>query len=64
MQDTANIVSLVKGEEKYIFVYDDQSRAELLQVFGRFAGRKDLSFTWEDAVLVARRVTDCDRATT
>jgi len=34
-----NVLALVKGEERYIFLYDDQSRAEALRTLGRRCGR-------------------------
>ena len=50
------IVALVKGEERYVFVYDDANRAETLRTLGRFASKPDLSFTWYDAAIVSQRI--------
>ena len=41
-----NVVALVKGSERYVFLYDDDSRAEALRMLGRYASNPDLSFTW------------------
>ena len=56
MAEEVNVLALVKGSERYVFLYDDESRAELLQHFGRYASQPDLSFTWQDAVLLSRKV--------
>lgn len=44
-----NIVTLVKGDEKYFIVYDDESFEEARRQIGRWAANPDLSFTWYDA---------------
>lgn len=51
-----SIVALVKGSERYVFVYDDESRAETLRTLGRYASNSELSFTWYDAALVSQRI--------
>lgn len=51
-----NVLALVKGEERYIFLYDDASRAETLRMLGRFASDTDLSFTWYDAAVLSQKV--------
>ena len=51
-----NVVALVKGSERYIFLYDDASRAETLRTFGRFAANPELSFTWYDAAALSQRL--------
>lgn len=52
------MVGLVKGAERYVFMYGDSSseRAEVLRVFGRFASNIDLSFTWYDAAVLSQKV--------
>ena len=56
MTRDVNVLALVKGKERYVFLYDDESRVELLQQFGRYACQGDLSFDWQDAVTLSRRV--------
>ena len=50
MNDDINVLALVKGKERYIFLYDDSQRAETLRMLGRHASNPELSFTWYDAV--------------
>ena len=56
MTREVNVLALVKGKERYVFLYDDESRVELLQQFGRYACQGALSFDWQDAVTLSRRV--------
>lgn len=51
-----NVLALVKGEERYIFLYDDNRRAETLRTLGRYASDPDLSFTWYDAAVLSQKV--------
>jgi hypothetical protein len=51
-----NVLALVKGSERYIFLFDDASRAETLRVFGRYASNPELSFTWYDAAVLSQKV--------
>ena len=51
-----NVLALVKGEERYIFLYDDDRRAETLRTLGRFASDPDLSFSWYDAAVLSQKV--------
>lgn len=56
MQQDINVLALVKGGERYIFLYDDASRAEALRVLGRYASNPELSFTWYDAAVLSQKV--------
>ena len=51
-----NVLALVKGEERYVFLYDDSSKAETLRVLGRFASNPELSMTWYDAAVLSQKV--------
>lgn len=51
-----NVLALVKGEERYVFLYDDDSRAEALRVLGRYASNPELSFTWYDAAVLSQKI--------
>lgn len=56
MQKEINVLALVKGEERYVFLYDDTSRAETLRTLGRYASNGDLSFSWYDAAVLSQKV--------
>jgi hypothetical protein len=51
-----NVLALLKGEERYVFLYDDRSADQLLQTLGRYAADPELSFTWYDAAVLSQRV--------
>lgn len=51
-----NVIALVKGGERYVFLYDDDSRAEALKTLGRYAANPDLSFSWYDAAVLGQKI--------
>jgi len=51
-----NVLALVKGAERYVFLYDDASRAETLRTLGRYASNPELSFTWYDAAVLSQKI--------
>ena len=55
-----NVLALVKGEERYIFMYDDESRAEALRTLGRYASDNELSFSWYDAAVLSQKVRNAE----
>jgi hypothetical protein len=56
VNEDINVLALVKGRERYIFLYEDSQRAEALRVLGRFASNPELSFTWYDAAVLSQKV--------
>lgn len=56
MAGDINIVAIVKGEERYVFMFDDDSRAETLRTLGRFASNPELSFSWYDAAVLSQKI--------
>ena len=56
VNDDINVLALVKGKERYIFLYDDTQRAQALRALGRHASNPDLSFTWYDAAVLSQKI--------
>ena len=56
MNQDINVLALVKGDERYVFLYDDDNRAETLRTLGRYASNPDLSFTWYDAAVLSQKI--------
>lgn len=56
MSQDINVLALVKGDERYVFLYDDDHRAETLRTLGRYASNPDLSFTWYDAAVMSQKI--------
>ena len=61
MSNNINVLALVKGEEKYIFLFNDQNRKTTLRQLGRYASNPDLSFTWYDAAVMSQKVRKLTR---
>lgn len=53
-----NVLALVKGEERYVFLYDDKHRVETLRTLGRYAADPQLSFTWYDAAVMSKKIRE------
>jgi hypothetical protein len=56
-----NVLALVKGDEKYVFLFDDANRSEALRTLGRFASNPELSFTWYDAAVLSQKIRQSAR---
>lgn len=56
MSKDVNVVALVKGEERYIFLFNDQRKGELLRTLGKYASNSELEFSWYDAAVLSQKV--------
>lgn len=54
--DQINILVLVKGEEKFVFLYEDHQKADVLRQVGCFAANPELNFSWYDAAVLSQKV--------
>jgi hypothetical protein len=61
VNDDINVLALIKGNERYIFLYDDSQRAEALRMLGRHASNPELSFSWYDAAVLSQRIRQEER---
>ena len=50
-----NVLALIKGNERYVYVYDEESRATLLDAFRSQAADPQLSFNWFDAAVLTQK---------
>ena len=64
MSEDINVLALVKGQERYIFLYDDANRSNALRTLGRYASNPDLSFTWYDAAVLSQKIRRESQQTT
>ena len=53
-----NVLALIKGKEHYIFVYDDESRAQLIDTFRDQAADPALSLSWFDAMVLTTKARE------
>ena len=56
MDQEINVLALVKGTERFVFLFDDDSRSETLKMLARYASNPDLSFTWYDAAVLSQKI--------
>ena len=56
MSQDINVVALVKGEERYLFLFNDDNKSETLRTLGRYASNSELSFSWYDAAVLSQKV--------
>lgn len=56
MSQDINVLALVKGEERYVFLFDDNNRSEALRTLGRYASNPELSFSWYDAAVLSQKI--------
>ncbi len=60
-----NVIALIKGAERYVYVYDDASRRPLLDCFEEQAADPALSLNWFDAAVLTRKAREqADRSQT
>ena len=62
MDGELNVLALVKGEDRYVFVFDDANRLETLRMLGRYAADPQLSFSWYDAAMLSQRIREMAHA--
>jgi hypothetical protein len=53
-----NVLALVKGAERYVFVYDDISRPNLLETLRDLAANPDVAFSWFDAAVLSDKARE------
>lgn len=58
MSKLINFIALVKGQDRYMFFYDDQSQETLLEIFNRYASDRRLSFSSRDAKYLSKKVKE------
>lgn len=58
MPHAVNVLALVKGDERYVFVYDDASGESLLDSFREHAADPRLSFSWFDAAVLTEKARE------
>ncbi len=58
MSNELNVLALIKGTEHYIFVYDDESRPQLIDTFRDQAADPTLSLNWFDAMVLTTKARE------
>ena len=55
-----HLLALVKGEEHYVFLYEEEAKSELIQTLREWAADPRLSFSWFDAAVLTARLQSLD----
>ena len=58
MAESVNVLGMVHGEHRFVFIYDDQSIETILETLEQYAADPDLDFSWHDAAVLTQRVQD------
>lgn len=58
MHRELNVLALIKGQDKYVFLFDDANRVETLRMLGRYAADPELNFSWYDAAMLSQRIRE------
>lgn len=58
MRREFNILALIKGNERYVYVYDDVSRPGLIDTLRNHAANPGLNFTWSDAIILTEKARE------
>ena len=53
-----NVLALIKGGERYVYVYDDASRSPLLETFRAQAADPELSLNWFDVAVLTQKARE------
>jgi hypothetical protein len=58
MHTALNVQQFAKGEDKYIWIFDDRNRDATLRQIARDAANPELSLTWYDAAVLSKKVRE------
>lgn len=64
MRREFNVLALIKGEERFIYVYDDESRDTLINAFRDQAADPRVNFSWFDAAVLTEKAHEQARTAT
>ena len=56
-----NVLALFKGDKRFIFVYDDDSKDELIDEIRHRAADPSVAMNWFDAAVLTERVRNQER---
>jgi hypothetical protein len=58
VKDEFNVLALIKGDEHYVYVYDDASRTCVIELFHAQAANPELSLNWFDAAVLTQKAKE------
>lgn len=60
MDSDLNCVCYVKGEERYVWLWTEPNRAEVLRSLGRAASNPELALSWWDAAVLSQKIREME----
>ncbi len=58
MDQEVNVLALVKGDQRFVFLFDDENGDETLRQLARFAANPELDFSWYDAAMLSQKIRE------
>ncbi len=58
MPNEVNVLALIKGVEHYIYIYDDESRPQVIDTFRDQAADPTVSLNWFDAMVLTTKARE------
>ena len=58
MDQEVNVLALVKGDQRFVFLFDDDNGDETLRQLARFAANPELDFSWYDAAMLSQKIRE------
>jgi hypothetical protein len=55
VQHELSVLALIRGRERFVYVYDDESRDQLIEVIRAQAASPAISLSWYDAAVLTER---------
>ena len=55
MQQSMNVMSLIKDDVRYVFLFHTRDLPTFLQVLGRYAADPEHQLTWYDAAILSQK---------
>jgi hypothetical protein len=55
VQHELSVLALIRGKERFVYVYDDESRDELIEAIRAQAASPAVSLSWYDAAVLTER---------
>ena len=53
-----NVLCLVRGQERYVWMYDDGRERDVVRQLGKAAANPELSLTWKDAAMLSVKLRE------
>lgn len=58
VQRDLNVLALIKGNERYVYLYDEPGRADLIDAFRNDAADPRLSLSWLDVAALTEKARE------